>query len=229
MEDILKQQIRYYRARAAEYDQWFYRNGRYDWGEALNRQWFDEAEIVRKALHEIGPVEQALELACGTGIWTLELAQMAGHVTALDASPEMIAINRAKVNSLQVSYHEVNLFTWEPDAAYDLVFFGFWLSHVPPDRLDGFLKKAQHALRPGGRMFFVDSLLEPTSSAHDHARPDAGELYQTRKLNDGQTFRVVKVFYEPGALENQLTALGLEARVTTTGTYFLYGIAHNSD
>lgn len=30
MDPTLQQQIDYYRARAGEYDQWFYREGRYD-------------------------------------------------------------------------------------------------------------------------------------------------------------------------------------------------------
>ncbi|QFS50036.1 hypothetical protein [Nostoc sphaeroides] len=36
--DVIQQQIEYYRARANEYDQWFYRTGRYDRGEELNQQ-----------------------------------------------------------------------------------------------------------------------------------------------------------------------------------------------
>ena len=38
--NILQQQIEYYRARANEYDQWFYRIGRYDRGTQNNQYWF---------------------------------------------------------------------------------------------------------------------------------------------------------------------------------------------
>ena len=38
--EIIQQQIDYYRNRATEYDEWFYRIGRYDRGEKLNQQWF---------------------------------------------------------------------------------------------------------------------------------------------------------------------------------------------
>ena len=37
-----------YRHRAAEYDEWFYRRGRYDHGEGKNRQWAAEVEEVRR-------------------------------------------------------------------------------------------------------------------------------------------------------------------------------------
>ncbi|MBC7814227.1 MAG: class I SAM-dependent methyltransferase, partial [Burkholderiales bacterium] len=68
--DTIRQQIDYYRARAGEYDQWFYRLNRYDHGADANRRWFEEAAQVMSALHALPPVEHALELACGTGIWT---------------------------------------------------------------------------------------------------------------------------------------------------------------
>ena len=46
---LITQQTEYYRARAAEYDEWFLRIGRYDRGEQHSRQWFTEVEVVRKA------------------------------------------------------------------------------------------------------------------------------------------------------------------------------------
>ncbi|MCH8183822.1 MAG: hypothetical protein IID55_11620 [Proteobacteria bacterium] len=48
IETALAQQIDYYRARAAEYDQWWHREGRYDRGEADNaRPDHDAVDIVR--------------------------------------------------------------------------------------------------------------------------------------------------------------------------------------
>ncbi|MHC5856458.1 class I SAM-dependent methyltransferase [Nostoc sp.] len=92
--DVIQQQIEYYRARANEYDQWFYRTDRYDRGKELNQRWFDELAIVRTALHQIKPVEHILELACGTGIWTQELLQIGQQITAIDAVSEVIEINQ---------------------------------------------------------------------------------------------------------------------------------------
>ena len=83
-----------------------------------------------------------LELACGTGLWMVELAHHATSVTAVDASPEVLEINRARLRETgrenAVRYVEADLFGWRPDAAYDAVFFGFWLSHVPPERFEAF-------------------------------------------------------------------------------------------
>src|SRR5689334_23341146 len=83
--DVLQEQIAYYRARAGEYDEWFYRRGRYDYGTKANAEWFAEAAEAMKALAAIGPVGETLELACGTGIWTRELLRISQEITAIDA------------------------------------------------------------------------------------------------------------------------------------------------
>ncbi|GIL09359.1 MAG: hypothetical protein BroJett033_8700 [Chloroflexota bacterium] len=220
--DLLREQIAYYRARAAEYDEWVYRLGRYDYGDALNRRWFDEMHQVMKTLRAVGPVGDVLELACGTGIWTEQLLTISQHITAIDASPEMLTLNHDRLKVPNVSYHEGDLFAWEPQSQYDMVFFAFWLSHVPPEYLDAFLSKVCRALRPGGRLFLVDSRPAPTSNSHDHAPHDAQGSTHTRRLNDGRQFTIVKVFYDPNWLRSQLLRAGLDAPVQTTNTYFLY-------
>jgi demethylmenaquinone methyltransferase/2-methoxy-6-polyprenyl-1,4-benzoquinol methylase len=47
-----------------------------------------------------------------------------------------------------------------PAGRFDAVFFGFWLSHVSPEFFDCILATVRLALKPNGRVFFVDSLLE---------------------------------------------------------------------
>ncbi|MEH1844667.1 MAG: class I SAM-dependent methyltransferase [Nostoc sp.] len=151
-DNILQQQIEYYRARANEYDQWFYRIGRYDRGIEINQRWFNEVAVIKNTLHQIGVVDDILELACGTGIWTQELLSIGKKITAIDVSEEVITINRSKLNSLSVEYQLRDLFTWQPDTEYDLVFFAFWLSHVPPKLLDSFLTKLYQSVRVGGQL-----------------------------------------------------------------------------
>ena len=101
---ILQEQIAYYRARAGEYDQWFLRLGRYDRGPDLNRRWFREIGLVTAALEAFAPAGQVLELACGTGLWTQHLVRYAAAVTALDSSPEVLVINRARLGAAGVRY-----------------------------------------------------------------------------------------------------------------------------
>lgn len=220
--DVLQEQIDYYRARAGEYDEWFLRQGRYDRGQALNRQWFTEAAQVREALTAFGPTGHVLELAGGTGLWTQILAETAATLTVVDASAEMLALNQARLAGRHVDYVLADLWTWRPEAHYDAVFFGFWLSHVPPERFDDFWRLVGFCLAPGGRIFFVDSLPDETSTAVDHRLP--GETATlTRRLNDGREFQIVKVFYDPLVLEERLHAIGWQVTVQNTPSYFLYG------
>jgi SAM-dependent methyltransferase len=149
----LSEQLDYYRARAAEYDEWWLRRGRYDHGRARNAEWFREAAVVSSALAEFRPVGRVLELACGTGIWSERLLRVASRLTALDGSPEMLALNDARLRSPQVQYIEADLFQWRPTEQYDVVFFGFWLSHVPPQLFAEFWQLVASCLTASGRVF----------------------------------------------------------------------------
>jgi SAM-dependent methyltransferase len=180
--------------------------------------------VVERALLKASRPGHVLELACGTGLWTRHLAKTYLRVTAVDAAPEVVAINRARVASNRVDYVVADLFSWAPARAmYDLVFFGFWLSHVPAASFEPFWQLVRRALRPGGTAFFVDSLREQTSTAVDQRElDDSGVVGRT--LNDGRSFRVVKVFYQPEPLQQRLAHLGWNGAVTTTGKFFLYGV-----
>src|SRR5262249_61372488 len=122
-----------------------------------------------------------------------------------------------------VTYVEADLFAWEPPAtAFDVVFFSFWLSHVPPERFDAFWALVRQALRPGGRFFLLDSRHEPTSTAVDHRLPECTATTLTRRLNDGREFEIVKVFYEPDPLRARLGRVGMAGEVPHTTTYILF-------
>lgn len=219
----LQEMKEYYRERAHEYDEWFYRQGRYDRSPETNARWFSEADEVFAALDFFHLTGDVLELAPGTGIWTERLVRTASTVTAVDASPEMIKINQAKVSSSRVSYVLADLFSWQSERVYDAVLFGFWISHVPLERLDDFLRSVRAMLRPGGKVFFVDGRKEPTSTAINHQLPAQDSQVMTRTLNDGQTFEIVKNFYDPIDLATRCTRVGFDITVRETATYFLYG------
>jgi demethylmenaquinone methyltransferase/2-methoxy-6-polyprenyl-1,4-benzoquinol methylase len=219
----LQEMKMYYRERSSEYDEWLYRQGRYDQGPEINARWFSEADEIFALLDSFHLTGDVLELAPGTGIWTERLVSTASTVTAVDASPEMIEINRAKVSSSRVSYVLADIFSWQPDHVYDVVFFGFWISHVPLERLDDFLGSVAAMLRPGGKVFFVDGRGESTSAAN-HQRPSVrdGQVI-TRTLNDARAFKIVKNFYDPLDLAARCKRVGLDVTVRETATYFIYG------
>ncbi|MEZ4563267.1 MAG: hypothetical protein R2853_11065 [Thermomicrobiales bacterium] len=104
-------------------------------------------------------------------------------------------------------------------------YFCFWISHVPEERLDGFLRKVAAALKPGGKLFYIDShpRIKPAQPSAIQLPPEPGSQVLTRKLNDGRAYRIVKNFLEPRALEARCAAAGLNVQVHETPHAFIYG------
>jgi demethylmenaquinone methyltransferase/2-methoxy-6-polyprenyl-1,4-benzoquinol methylase len=213
--DVLGEMKAYYAARAPEYDDWWFRRGRYDLGEEGNARWAAEAAEVEAALDAHGPLGSVVELAAGTGLWTRHLVGRATRVLALDASAETLAINRERTGG-RVEYRLADLFAWEPDERLDCCFFGFWLSHVPEARFDAFWDTVRRA---SDRFFLVDSAAGDPA----HLWETAGEV-ETRRLSDGREFEIVKRRWSPEGLAARLEPLGWEVALSTsTGGSFVYG------
>jgi len=214
---LLEEQIAYYRARAPEYDDWYHRRGRYSRPPETRRVWAAGVAELEAAVDAFAPTGQVLELAAGTGLWTQRLVRTATAVTAVDASPEVLELNRSKAAGVgaPVEYVLADLFAWQPPRRYDVVFFGFWLTHVPPERFDAFWDLVDRALVPDGRVFLVD----------DGPRPDPGDEagVSRRELADGRTFDIVKVYWSPEDLRERLAPLGWSADLRVAAGLFLYG------
>jgi SAM-dependent methyltransferase len=223
-EDLLADQRVFYRRRAPEYDEWWQRRGRYDHGPDDARDWHDQVAQLAAALEDFRAGGDVLELAGGTGWWTQPLAETAKSLTVLDASPEALELNRERVARPDVEYVVADLFSWQPERAYDVVFFSFWLSHVPRARFHAFWALVGSCLNPGGRVFFIDNRRDPTLNRPDPYVFDERDDVQRRRLSDGSEHRVVKVFYEATQLADRLAAEGWQAHVASTRG-FIYGTA----
>ena len=210
---ILDEQLTYYRKMAQEYDE---KTGQ---TEDLQRAF----ARARDLLQQHAPVEQILELACGTGTWTRALLPLGRELTAIDASPEMLSLARQKVGNAVVQFQQADLFQWQPSQQYDLVFFANWLSHVPPQRLDTFLGTVARAVRPGASLALVDQYA-PLPEDREIIVRDAeeGAIYAKRSLLNGQTFLIVKVFYDLQILENLLEALDFTVTVQKLDDIFFF-------
>ncbi len=214
----------YYAARAPEYDDWYLRRGRYSHGQAADEAWVADLAEAAAWLNALPIAGNIVELAAGTGRWSERLARQ-GRLRALDANEAPLAIAAERIKAAGLTAHVEIRDAWaEPDRQVDALFFGFWLSHVPRDRLAEFLALCRRWLKPGGVVAFVDSRRDPDSSARDHPTP-ADDL-SLRRLDDGREFTIPKIYWQPGELEAALGAAGFSnATVRQTSRFFLLGSA----
>ena len=202
----------YYAKRATEYERIYAKPERQRDLAALKVR-------IRKMLSG----RRVLELACGTGYWTEVFAPVAGEVTALDVNEEVLEIARAKsfppgrVQFMRADCHA------PPDLGrrHDALFAGFWWSHVPLQRLDGFLSTSVGAVAPRALIAFLDNRYVQGSSTAIARRDAQGNAYQLRPLDDGSTHEVLKNFPSEGELIKRTVDSGWGANVELYEHYWL--------
>jgi 2-polyprenyl-3-methyl-5-hydroxy-6-metoxy-1,4-benzoquinol methylase len=212
-DEVLADQVDYYRRRAGEYDATAYG----DVAAARGR--------IARLVAEMRPAGSVLEIACGTGLWTEALAGWADTLTAIDAAAETVEIARDRVRSPSVSFEVADVFTWDPGTRFDVIFFSAWLSHVPASRFGQFWELLGGLLATSGRVLFIDEHVDERGKEAYVA--DRDEVVE-RRLDDGTTFRVIKNFVDPAELETRLRRLGWECVVRRDGSDWVYGEARRS-
>ena len=205
---VVNEQIRYYRSRAAEYDATAY-------GSLTTAR-----EHIARITSDLPRDISTLELACGTGMWTEALAQRTREITAVDASPEAIVIAQRRCPAW-VRFVYADIWQWVSDRRYQLIFFAFWLSHVPTSRLPKFFALLDRALTPSGDVIFVD---EQESHASEEKRTTDPEVVE-RTLEDGTVHHLVKVFVDPEKMVAGLEGLGWTCELNPDGSDWLVGRA----
>ena len=208
MSDTDSSMLKYYAARALEYDRVYDKPERQADLHAL-KQWLPARFLGR----------QVLEVACGTGYWTQVIAPVASKMLALDAAPETLQIARARVASRKVSFVEGDAYALPGGRGpFTAAFAGFWFSHVPVQRRRRFLQDLGAALEPGARVVLLDNTFVDGSSTPIAGSDADGNTYQLRALDDGSTHRVLKNF----PTEAELLALAAGAGTAATYKAFKY-------
>lgn len=224
-EELLAAQIRYYEARAPIYEQLYFLRGDHAVAdEAFIRTWRRETATLERFVEGLDVNGPVLELACGNGLWTRFLAQRTERLTAIDSSRRMIERNREWVSDPHVRYVQADLFTLELSGRFDLVFAGFFLSHVPPSRWRPLWIKVARWLAPGGIVAFVDDAWGPDRPRSGDRVAGGPEHAHTRHL-EGASFTIVKRFFRPDGLVEAFGDVGFDADVEATGEHFLLGTA----
>jgi len=101
-----------------------------------------------------------LELGCGTGYFTRELARSAADIIAIDVSPELLEIARANGSLQNIRYEVQNACALSySDAMFDSVVGSSVLHHL---EIQEALREIYRVLKRGGTIYFTEpNMLNP--------------------------------------------------------------------
>ena len=175
--------VAYYAERAPEYERIYEKPERQE-------QLGELKGIVRATLAS----QRVVEVACGTGYWTAVAAETAKHVTAFDVNESVLALARAKgLDPRRVEFLLGD--AYEPPAfaeRFEAALVAFWWSHIPRQRLSSFLERLHALLEPGARVLCLDNTFVHGESTPITRTDTDGNTFQTRRLENGQGFEVLK-------------------------------------
>lgn len=154
--------------------------------------------------------ERILDLGCGDGVLSTELALSGAGIVGIDASPELVIAARAR----GVEAHEMDGHALAFDAEFDAVFSNaalHWMQQ--PDRV---LAGVRRALKPGGRFVAefggegnvasVLSAIKAARASHGHAPSSfqwyfpSAEMYSSRLRQHGFHVQLIETVERPTAL-----------------------------
>lgn len=192
----------YYAARASEYDRIYARPERQQ-----------DLRAIERWLPTVFAGRSLLEVACGTGYWTQFIAPVATRVLAIDAVPQTLQIARSRVAGGNVEFAIGDAYALPPAATgFESAFGGFWFSHIPRNRVAGFLAGLHRALAPGARVIFLDNRYVEGNSTPVSAPDAEGDTWQWRTLADGSRHRVLKNFPQEGDLRAATQGMARDLR-----------------
>jgi SAM-dependent methyltransferase len=202
----------YYADRAAEYDEVYRKPERQD-------------DLAR--LKQLLPLQVAgkrvLEIAAGTGYWTQVLASTAAEIMATDLNAETIAIaaqrdyGPAPVALRTADAYELDSVPGE----FDLVFCGFWWSHILRADIPKFLAGVRGRTGPGVQLVLVDNRYVPGSNTPVSRTGPDGDTYQRRSLADGREYEVLKNFPSREQLATDLETAATDLAWTELEYYWV--------
>jgi SAM-dependent methyltransferase len=118
------------------------------------------ARRVKMLGGHLGIELRVLELGCGTGYFTRELARSGADIVAIDVSPELLEIARANCSAPNVRYEIQNAYELSyPDAVFDSVVGSSVLHHL---EIEEAIREIYRVLKSGGAIYFTEpNMLNP--------------------------------------------------------------------
>ncbi|HZA37564.1 MAG TPA: class I SAM-dependent methyltransferase [Candidatus Baltobacteraceae bacterium] len=118
------------------------------------------ARRVKMLSGHLKPEMTVLELGCGTGYFTRELARSGADIVAIDVSPELLEIARTNCSAPNVRFEIQNAYALTySNATFDSVVGSSVLHHL---EIEEAVREIYRVLKPGGTIHFTEpNMLNP--------------------------------------------------------------------
>jgi cyclopropane fatty-acyl-phospholipid synthase-like methyltransferase len=169
------------------------------WRKAISpQQTTAEGEFLRQNL-DCEPGAHVLDVPCGNGRLSFELAKHGYRVTGVDISKEFIEEARASIAGMinpsataggtdQVDFILGDMRRIEGDSIYDAAYcFGNSFGFLEYADMERFLQGVQHALKPGKR-FVVETGMAAESVLPDFKEQTRKDIWRKRAASTANTF-----------------------------------------
>jgi SAM-dependent methyltransferase len=114
-------------------------------------RWKRRVDLLSSVLQE---GHYILELGCGTGYFTRELAKLNIHITAIDISPDLIDQARKEVSSVRVDFQVQNAYQMDcENNLFDAIVGSSVLHHLDIEKA---VSEMYRVLKPGGQIAFTE-------------------------------------------------------------------------
>jgi SAM-dependent methyltransferase len=200
---------------------YYARRENFDEEDVDNPDAMDALDEIMERLRELMTGQRVLELACGDGYWTDELAEYAESVLATDINANLI--EQAKTRALPeevVQFAVTDALDPQVQGDFTACFAGFWWSHVKREEQAAVIGRLRECVGKDGLLVLVDnSFLEGETTI---ARTDAeGNTYEIHALPDGERYEIVKNYHSDSALRKKLSPLLRDMRVYRYDHYWM--------
>ncbi len=144
-----------------EHGRWIAEHGEEIWNwssPAGQRRWQRRVALFTAFLGQQG--KKVLEIGCGTGLFTQELAHTGQSITAIDISPDLLEKAKQRVTATNVSFACENAYqTTFADNSFQAIVGSSCLHHL---ELQPALREFHRLLQAGGSIMFTEpNMLNP--------------------------------------------------------------------
>jgi 2-polyprenyl-3-methyl-5-hydroxy-6-metoxy-1,4-benzoquinol methylase len=173
------------------------------------------------------PGMTVLELGCGNGSFTRELARSGAEIVAIDVSPELLEIAKANCSTVNVRYEIQNAYALSyPEAVFDSVIGSSVLHHLEIEKA---LPGIYRVLKPAGTIYFTEpNMLNPQIAIQKNIpwikrklgdSPDETAFFRwpLRQLLEQTGYRGIQI--DPFDFLHPKTPVALIDRVDTLGRF----------